>query len=109
MCADAVAEEHSSSVLIPPVQFTAPEDVQNVIPLPGYRIAVRFMDGVSGLVDLSALVVSPEAGVFEQLKDPEIFNQVRIEYGAVTWPGEIDLAPDAMHDELAARGEWVLC
>jgi hypothetical protein len=98
MCADAVAEEHSSSVLIPPVQFTAPEDVQNVIPLPGYRIAVRFMDGVS-----------PEAGVFEQLKDPEIFNQVRIEYGAVTWPGEIDLAPDAMHDELAARGEWVLC
>jgi hypothetical protein len=39
---------------------------------------------------------------------------VSIDGGAVawsgaleTWPWSIDLAPDAMHDELAARGEWV--
>ncbi len=35
-------------------------------------------------------------------------NQVRVELGVVTWPGEIDLAPDAMHAELAAHGEWHL-
>jgi hypothetical protein len=28
--------------------------------------------------------------------------------GAVTWPGEIDLAPDAMHDEIKKNGKWVL-
>jgi hypothetical protein len=109
MCADAVTEEDRTPALIPPVVFNAPWDVQNVIPLPGYRLAVRFMDGVSGLVDLSARVVSPKGGVFRQLADPEVFAKVYVEYGAVTWPGEIDLAPDAMHDELKARGEWILC
>jgi hypothetical protein len=31
-----------------------------------------------------------------------------MEMGTVAWPGDIDLAPDAMHDALAATGEWVL-
>jgi hypothetical protein len=24
------------------------------------------------------------------------------------WPGEIDLAPDAMYDEIKKQGRWVL-
>ena len=39
----------------------------------------------------------PSAGVFAGLSDPSLFKQVFIEHGAVTWPGEIDLAPDAMY------------
>jgi hypothetical protein len=26
----------------------------------------------------------------------------------VTWPGELDLAPDAMHAAILAHGEWLL-
>jgi len=26
----------------------------------------------------------------------------------VTWPGEIDLAPDAMYREIKKAGKWVL-
>jgi len=89
-------------------QWRAPDDPTDVIPLSGYRLAVRFMDGVSGIVDASDLINSPDAGVFAQLRDPEVFAKVRIQYGAVTWPGEIDLAPDAMHDELRDHGEWRL-
>jgi hypothetical protein len=40
-------------------------------------------------------------GVLEPLLDPGFFKQVHIEDGAVAWPGEIDLAPDAMYAELA--------
>jgi hypothetical protein len=47
-------------------------------------------------------------GVFEPLKDPAVFSQVRVEAGAVTWPGEIDLAPDAMYNEIKRSGEWIL-
>ena len=47
-------------------------------------------------------------GVFEPLKDPAIFSQVRVESGAVRWPGEIDLAPDAMYSEIKRTGEWIL-
>jgi len=67
---------------------------------------VRFDDGVEGPV---RFLPSHLRGVFEVLKDPAYFRQVGIAYGAVSWPNEMpDLAPDAMHDEIAAKGEWVL-
>jgi hypothetical protein len=68
--------------------------------LPDFRLHVRFVDGTEGTVDLTALIGSPGAGVFAALTDPSLFNQVFVEHGAVTWPGEIDLAPDAMYAEI---------
>jgi hypothetical protein len=76
--------------------------------LTGYRLVVRFVDGTTGEVDLSRLVMSDSAGVFAQLRDPALFAQAHVEYGAVVWPGEIDLAPDAMYDEIKKQGRWVL-
>src|SRR5262249_25665107 len=81
--------------------------VVDVTPLAGLRLNVRFVDGTRGEVDLSRLVRSDDAGVFATLDDPKIFARVAIEDGAVTWPGEIDLAPDAMYDAIRAHGVWV--
>jgi hypothetical protein len=69
---------------------------------------VRFVDGTTGEVDLSRLVMSDKAGIFATLRDPELFARAYVEYGAVMWPGEIDLAPDAMYDEIKKQGRWVL-
>ena len=77
-------------------------------PLSGYRIAVRFNDGLEGVVDMHELVESPAAGVFAALRDPEVFNAVHVELGVAIWPGEIDLAPDAMYDAIRKSGEWKL-
>ncbi len=79
-----------------------------VKPLANYRLEVEFVDGTHGYVEMSRRVMSEKAGVFAKLKDIQLFNQVYLEYGAVTWPGEVDLAPDAMHDEIKHHGEWVL-
>ena len=77
--------------------------------LSGYRLKVRFHDGLSGIVDMSRLIHSPDAGVFAPLADEALFAQAFITYGAVTWPGESpDLAPDAMHKAIAEQGEWAL-
>jgi len=86
----------------------APWRVTEVQALAQYRLAVRFVDGVSGAVDMSRLVLSPEAGVFSALRDDTVFRQVRLELGVVTWPGDIDLAPDAMHAAIKQNGEWVV-
>lgn len=94
--------------LTPPVVPKAPWRVSSVRALPGFSLAVQFMDGTKGEVDLSRRVASEQAGVFSKLRDPEVFAQVYLEYGAVAWPGEIDLAPDAMYDEIRAHGRWVL-
>jgi hypothetical protein len=76
--------------------------------LPNFRLQVRFVDGTEGMVDLAALVCSPKAGVFASLADPVHFARVFVEHGAVTWPGEIDLAPDAMYAEIKKAGTWVM-
>ena len=82
-------------------------DVIKVQPLPGYRLDVQFADGTRGEVDVSKFIFGPTPGVFEPLRDPARFAQVGIDHGAVTWPGELDLAPDAMYDEIKATGTCV--
>jgi hypothetical protein len=54
------------------------------------------------------MVHSPKAGVFAKLADPSLFAQVTLDYGAVAWPGELDLAPDAMHTAIQEHSEWAL-
>jgi hypothetical protein len=60
------------------------------------------------MVDLSHLVHSPQAGVFAALADPSLFAQVTLDYGAVAWPGELDLAPDAMYAAIQKNRVWSL-
>ena len=82
--------------------------VSTVEPLPGFRLRVRFNDGLEGEVDMAREIHAADAGVFAELADPRRFAEVAVVFGAVTWPGEIDLAPDAMHAEIKAHGCWIL-
>ena len=100
--------DRAASVTYPAPMYNHGDEVQTVIPLPGYRLAVRFFDGTSGIVDMRNMIESEAAGVFAALRDASMFNAVTIDIGTVTWPNGADLAPDAMHDELAAHGEWRL-
>ncbi|MBN9124529.1 MAG: hypothetical protein BGO99_08970 [Nitrosospira sp. 56-18] len=102
------AVKDTAASVVPPIKITAPWRVKAVEALDGYRLRVRFIDGVEGEVDMSGFVHAPDAGVFAVLADPDIFAQAHVELGAVTWPGELDLAPDAMHDEIEKNGIWIL-
>jgi hypothetical protein len=108
MLTEPPAEADRTLGIIPPIVATQPDDVKAVEIVGPFRVRVTFIDGVSGIVDMTELVHSPEAGVFAALADPNVFAQAFVLYGAVTWPGELDLAPDAMYDEIVANGEWVL-
>jgi hypothetical protein len=74
--------------------------IVKVEPKTGYRVWIQFEDGVSGEVDLSDLVGK---GVFERWTDEKEFRKVYIddETGTIAWPGEIDLAPDALYKDIA--------
>lgn len=64
-------------------------------PLDGYRLWLKYADGVEGEVDLSDLA---GRGVFQAWSNREVFQAVQVdESGALTWPGEIDLCPDALY------------
>ena len=104
MRTEAAAQQDCAVGITPSV----PWRLKKVEPLSGYRLKVRFLDDLEGTVDMSRLISSDGAGVFAALRDESLFRQVFLEYGAVTWPGEIDLAPDAMYHEIKENGTWVL-
>lgn len=80
-------------------------DVIAVKPIAPLALRVEFADGTEGRVQFES---SHLTGVFAALKDPLIFQQVHIDAGAVAWPGDVDLAPDAMYRAIKTTGEWVL-
>jgi hypothetical protein len=100
----AESKENKTLGLIPSV----PWRVCKVRTLKHYRLQVRFVDGLEGYVDLLALITSKNAGVFSALRDTKLFDQVYLDHGAVTWPGQLDLAPDAMYDVIKKQGTWIL-
>lgn len=80
-------------------------DVVSVSPEKHLQLQVSFADGLQGTVEFKP---SHLTGVFETLKDKSYFDKVYVDNGVVTWPGELDLAPDAMHTEIKKNGRWVL-
>ncbi|HAX79872.1 MAG TPA: DUF2442 domain-containing protein [Cyanobacteria bacterium UBA11372] len=73
------------------------KDIVAVQPLEGYKLHLRFEDGVEGIVDVSQLIEF--SGVFEPLQELSYFNQVKLngEVGAIAWPNEADLDPDVLY------------
>lgn len=80
-------------------------DVTDVKVVGEFALAVRFQDGVEGAVKF---LPSFFRGVFTHLANLTEFQKVAVVDGVVTWPGELDLAPDAMHAEIKRSGEWLL-
>lgn len=76
-------------------------DVVEVKAEPDYRLFVRFADGTRGHVQLGLAELS---GVLEPLRDRAFFECVFVDQGAVAWPGNIDLAPDAMYEQVVKQG-----
>jgi hypothetical protein len=72
-----------------------------------HSLTVRFIDGTQGEVEMANVLASDSPGVFAVLRDPAFFRQVYVNDGAVTWPGDLDLAPDAMYDDIRATGRSI--
>jgi hypothetical protein len=80
-------------------------DVTDVTVHDHHKLFVRFEDGLEGWVTCLPTLFS---GAFAPLQHPNVFNQVQVIDGALTWPNGADLAPDAMHHAITQTGEWVL-
>jgi hypothetical protein len=76
------------------------KDVVDVRPLDGYRLYLRFEDGVEGELDLERLIEFE--GVFASLRDRQEFLRVSVdpELGTVVWPNGADLDPDVLYSEV---------
>lgn len=78
-------------------------DVVEVRPLGGYRVFIKFEDGVQGEVDLAEVIRLD--GVFAPLRDPARFAEVRVhpELGTLCWPNGADLDPDVLYSKISGK------
>jgi hypothetical protein len=60
---------------------------------------VAFEDGTSGIVDMAPLLAHP---AFKSLRDQSLFREARVDpkVGTVVWPNGLDIAPDALYEEI---------
>lgn len=77
--------------------------ITNARHLNNYKIEVSFNDGRNGQADLSTVVAK---GIFQKLKDQQLFAQVKVDpqTNTITWPGGLDLAPEYVYF-LTFKGE----
>ncbi len=72
-----------------------------VIALSGRKIRVDYLDGVTGVIDLSDAVGH---GVFAPLADAAFFQKVHLgDHGQIAWTDEIEICPDAAYFEIAGK------
>jgi hypothetical protein len=77
-----------------------------VKPTSKFTVEVSFEDGTCGVVDLGDLAGH---GVFRAWLDEGVFEKVKItEFGALEWPGELDLCPDSIYMRLTGKSPEAL-
>ena len=76
-------------------------------PAGSYAVHVRFEDSTSAEVDLSYLL--DYGGIFEPLRDPEYFRQLKADRdaGTIVWPNEADIAPETLYGHAQRRANAV--
>ncbi len=70
----------------------------------GYKLELKFKDGLEGIIDLEAELWGE---MFEPLKDVDFFKKVRVdaELDTIVWPNGADLAPEFLHETVLQSNE----
>ena len=70
-------------------------DIVGVVPHPNFTLELDYANGERRLFDATPLLaVKP----WTPLSNWAAFRLARVEYGAVTWLGDLDIAPETLYD-----------
>lgn len=70
-------------------------EVINAQYLDGYRIKLLFNNGETKIVDLEEKLNN---GIFQTLKDIELFKQFTIPFNTIEWKNGADIAPEYLYE-----------
>lgn len=70
--------------------------VTNVSPCEDYLVRVVFDNGEQGILDIKPYL---DFGVFQQLRNPGAFNQVRVSFDTIEWAAGVDLDPEFVYEK----------
>ena len=70
--------------------------VIDVVPLDDYKLLLTFTSGERRKFDAKPLL---GMAVFEPLNNKSFFQSVKVAYGSILWPQDIDYCPDTLYME----------
>jgi hypothetical protein len=73
--------------------------VTDVLPVEDYKLFLTFTNGEQRIFDAKPLLT---IGAFKLLKNKHLFEAVKVAYGSVLWPHDIDYCPDTLYAESVA-------
>ena len=69
-------------------------DIISVKPSQDFQLLLVFANGEKRYFDMRPLLAMKP---WNRIAVPAVFSRVRVEYGTVVWPGEIDVAPETLY------------
>ena len=69
-----------------------------------YEVQLTFNNGEIKSVDLKDMVFKDHRKIFEPLRDLDYFKKFKIQFNTITWPNELDPAPEYLY-KLATEQE----
>lgn len=70
--------------------------VLEVKPLERFRLLLTFENQEKRIFDVSPYL---EVGKFSELKDPSVFNTVKVKYDSIEWSNCLDLDPELLYEK----------
>ncbi len=77
-------------------------DVVSVRVCPGFQLDLEFANGERRRFDMRPLLAMKP---WNRIAAPALFERVRVDYGTLVWPGEIDVAPETLYDDSVSLAE----
>jgi len=71
-------------------------EVNAVEPVSNFGLILTFNNGERRCFDMRPYL---RYTVFRKLENPGYFSLARVDYGTVTWPGDIDIAPETLYED----------
>ena len=78
-------------------------DVVSVQICPGFQLDLEFENGERRRFDMRPLLAMKP---WNRIAAPALFERVRVDYGTLVWPGEIDIAPETLYDDSVLLAEF---
>jgi hypothetical protein len=70
--------------------------IKDVALLPDYHLLLTFENDEQRIFDVTPYL---DQGIFCELKDPSLFNSVRVQFDTVEWANGADLCPEVLYEE----------
>ena len=71
-------------------------NLQEVKPIDNYKLILTFENNEVKIFDMIPYL---DKGIFQELKDENLFKAVKVSFDSIEWPNEADIDPETLYED----------